>query len=58
MCHEDLTEERGWENHHVIWRVFGGTDDTNNRVLLHPNCHRQVHNPDFQNVAGASDIAL
>lgn len=58
VCHEDLTKERGWESHHVIWRVFGGSDDMGNRALLHPNCHRQVHNPDFQKVAGVHEPTL
>jgi len=22
-------------------------DDLDNRVLLHPNCHQQVHSPDY-----------
>jgi RNA-directed DNA polymerase len=56
MCQQDLTEERGWESHHVIWRVHGGTDDTSNLVLLHPNCHRQVHSRDCQDVTGSSEI--
>jgi RNA-directed DNA polymerase len=33
----------GWHNHHIIWRSLGGTDRLENRVLLHPNCHHQVH---------------
>ena len=55
ICEEDLTEERGWETHHVVWRVHGGTDDMSNRALLHPNCHRQVHSRDEQDVTGPSD---
>jgi RNA-directed DNA polymerase len=27
-----------------VWRTHGGSDRTENRVLLHPNCHAQVHN--------------
>jgi RNA-directed DNA polymerase len=27
----------------VAWRVYGGEDSLANRVLLHPNCHMQVH---------------
>jgi RNA-directed DNA polymerase len=26
-----------------VWRVMGGTDRAENRVLLHPTCHRKVH---------------
>ena len=54
---QDLTEERGWEIHHVTWKVHGGTDNTDNLILLHPNCHRQLHSQlqdqDSQNATGA-----
>ena len=43
VCHQKITRLTGWHNHHVIWRTHGGKDTTDNRVLLHPNCHRQVH---------------
>jgi RNA-directed DNA polymerase len=43
VCHQPIVLETGWDNHHVIWRSKGGEDDLDNRVLLHPNCHRQVH---------------
>ncbi|HEY5864280.1 MAG TPA: HNH endonuclease, partial [Candidatus Tectomicrobia bacterium] len=33
----------GWHNHHKVWRSHGGSDATDNRVLLHPTCHSQVH---------------
>ncbi|MBF0451134.1 MAG: reverse transcriptase N-terminal domain-containing protein [Candidatus Magnetomorum sp.] len=39
----DITEESGWHKHHIIWRTDGGRDTNENIVLLHPNCHRQVH---------------
>lgn len=48
VCGERITRETGWHNHHIHWRVYGGNDDLENRVLLHPNCHRQVHNPDYE----------
>src|SRR5207249_5274808 len=43
VCNQHITELTGWHNHHVIWRVHGGTDKAENRVLLHPTCHRKVH---------------
>ncbi len=43
VCQQKITKETGWHNHHIIWRVHGGSDELVNRVLLHPNCHRQVH---------------
>jgi len=32
-----------WHSHHIIPKSEGGSDENSNRVLLHPNCHRQVH---------------
>jgi len=43
ICGQKITEITGWHNHHIIWRSKGGTDTTGNQILLHPNCHRQVH---------------
>jgi RNA-directed DNA polymerase len=43
VCHQKITETTGWHNHHLLWRSLGGPDTLDNRVLLHPNCHRQVH---------------
>ena len=42
-CGQGLTLERGWHIHHIQWRAHGGTDLVDNLLLLHPNCHRQVH---------------
>jgi RNA-directed DNA polymerase len=38
-----LTNETSWHDHHLEYRMYGGTDALSNRVLLHPDCHRQVH---------------
>jgi len=43
VCDEKITKITGWHSHHIIYRVHGGTNGNSNRVLLHPNCHRQVH---------------
>ena len=43
LCHDKITQSTGWENHHIIYRVNGGPDTFDNRVLLHPTCHKQVH---------------
>ena len=43
VCQQKITELTGWHNHHIMWRSHGGTDTIDNRVLLHPTCHRQVH---------------
>ena len=43
VCGQPLTLEAGWHMHHLLWRSHGGGHDVDNLVLLHPNCHRQVH---------------
>ncbi|MDX5388362.1 MAG: HNH endonuclease, partial [Marinobacter sp.] len=43
LCGHSVTEATGWHDHHIIRRVDGGPDTLQNRVLLHPNCHAQVH---------------
>ncbi|MGH9946213.1 MAG: HNH endonuclease signature motif containing protein [Pyrinomonadaceae bacterium] len=43
VCDERITKITGWHSHHIIYRVHGGADGNSNRVLLHPNCHNQVH---------------
>ena len=43
VCQQKITTLTGWDNHHIVWRVYGGEGGAENRVLLHPNCHRQVH---------------
>jgi RNA-directed DNA polymerase len=42
-CGYALTEDTGWHDHHLEYRMHGGSDALFNRVLLHPNCHQQVH---------------
>lgn len=43
VCKQSITNLTGWHNHHIVWRSKGGSDSAANRVLLHPNCHQQVH---------------
>ncbi len=43
ICDQKITKITGWHSHHVIWRSKGGTNRTENLVLLHPNCHMQLH---------------
>jgi RNA-directed DNA polymerase len=44
VCHQKITKITGWHSHHLLWRSKGGSDRVENRVLLHPTCHQQVHN--------------
>ncbi len=43
VCNQKLTELTKWHNHHIVKRTQGGGEEADNRVLLHSNCHRQVH---------------
>lgn len=43
LCQHKITKSTGWENHHILYKVNGGPDTFDNRVLLHPTCHKQVH---------------
>ena len=43
ICHQEITEITEWHRHHIIWKSNGGKDTPENLVLLHPECHRQVH---------------
>jgi RNA-directed DNA polymerase len=38
-----MTKATGWHDHHIDYRVHGGSNALSNRVLLHPHCHMQVH---------------
>ena len=42
-CHEPITKTTGWHVHHLLPKAQGGMDNLANLVLLHPNCHQQVH---------------
>jgi RNA-directed DNA polymerase len=43
ICEQKITKITGWHSHHILWRSKGGSDTGENRVLLHPTCHQQVH---------------
>ncbi len=43
VCQQKITKLTGWHSHHIVRRVDGGGDGVSNRVLLHPECHSQVH---------------
>ena len=42
-CRRSIEEEEGWHVHHILPRCKGGKDTLDNLVLVHPNCHRQIH---------------
>ena len=44
------------ESHHIIWRVYNGSDNKKNLISLCPNHHRMIHNEkyreDIENLIG------
>ena len=42
-CGAPITWESRWHDHHVVYRTHGGSNALDNRVLVHPNCHAQLH---------------
>jgi RNA-directed DNA polymerase len=62
VCNQLITKLTGWHLHHIVERAMGGSDSSENRVLLHPECHRQVHSQNLsvskpRPVTGASRTA-
>jgi RNA-directed DNA polymerase len=43
VCDRSITMDEAFDAHHIHPKQLGGTDKLSNLVLLHPNCHRQVH---------------
>lgn len=43
VCNQKIDGETGWHSHYILPRSKRGTDGNQNRLLMHPNCHRQVH---------------
>ncbi|WP_447870045.1 group II intron maturase-specific domain-containing protein [Serratia fonticola] len=42
-CMHPITQETGWQEHHLEHILHGGKNVLDNRVLLHPECHDQIH---------------
>jgi RNA-directed DNA polymerase len=43
VCGYEMDLDTGWHDHHIEYRMVGGSDALGNRVLLHPICHSRVH---------------
>jgi RNA-directed DNA polymerase len=56
ICQGDFTSETGWHMHRVIPKLHGGKETLSNLQLLHPNCHRQLHNQDRRRVAAPDKL--
>ncbi|KAF5293945.1 hypothetical protein FQA39_LY19369 [Lamprigera yunnana] len=43
LCTEPLDYDSGWHDHHLVYKVHGGSDALSNRVLPDPVCHVRLH---------------
>ncbi len=43
LCEQLMDSTTDLHDHHIVYRMYGGSDALSNRVLLHPVCHRRVH---------------
>ncbi len=43
LCEQLLDNASAMDDHHIVYRMHGGSNAFANRVLLHPVCHRRVH---------------
>ena len=43
VCRQKFNGETSIHVHHIVARSMGGGDSLDNLVMLHPNCHHQVH---------------
>ena len=43
VCKQGMKTDSQWEMHHILEKSKGGEDNPSNLIMLHPNCHRQVH---------------
>jgi RNA-directed DNA polymerase len=58
ICRELITRKSGWHVHHIIWRVNGGGDGSANLIMVHPNCHNQIHVKGLEVVKPARENGL
>ncbi|HDL5594082.1 TPA: HNH endonuclease, partial [Mannheimia haemolytica] len=43
LCGLPITKETGWHDHHIVYKMLGGSDALSNRCLVHPTCHIKIH---------------
>jgi RNA-directed DNA polymerase len=44
VCKTRIDDVKNINIHHILEKAKGGKDIISNLVILHPNCHRQIHN--------------
>lgn len=58
ICNQRITTETGWHIHHIVRRFEGGKHILSNLLMVHPNCHRQIHSQRLEVVKPAPAKAL
>lgn len=58
QCGTKITQETQWNIHHVTPRCKGGKETLDNLMLLHPNCHRQLHATNSALTTGLTQVGL
>jgi RNA-directed DNA polymerase len=57
-CNERITKDTGWNVHYTRRKTDGGKNIVTNLSLLHPNCHRQIHNREMKVAAGSGNAGF
>ena len=57
-CNERITKETGWNIHYIQRKTNGGKNMVTNLMLLHPNCHRQMHSREKKVAAGSGQTGF
>jgi RNA-directed DNA polymerase len=52
-CKQGINLETNWDVHHIIPKSKGGDNRSLNLMMLHINCHKQVHNQGSRVEAGS-----
>jgi RNA-directed DNA polymerase len=55
-CLQLIDEDSIWDSHHILSREHGGENGDENRVLVHTNCHRQVHSRKYDKAQIVSPV--
>lgn len=53
-CKQFITTNTDWDVHHIIPKSNGGDNRSSNLMMLHINCHKQIHNRGSNVEAGSN----
>jgi RNA-directed DNA polymerase len=56
VCMDNIDNGERLEVHHILPRKQGGKDNIDNLVMLHTNCHRQIHSKLGQQITDVSKL--